>query len=74
MSDEEPGRYDDGEQYDGTFAQADPEQVARRLHDERRFLGSGEPDWDDLSQVEREVGIAMILALLLWLNSEGSEP
>lgn len=74
MSNDDPGRNDDDEQYDGTFAEADPEQVARRLHEERRFLGADEPDWDRLSQLDREVGIALIIALFRWLTDEGSEP
>lgn len=74
MSDDDPGRNDDDEQYDGTFAQADPEQVARRLHESRRWLGSGERDWDHISQLDREVGVALIIALFAWLRDEGSTP
>lgn len=51
---------------------ADPEQVARRLHEQRRWIGSGEPEWDHLPPEAREVGVVLVTALLAWLISEGS--
>jgi len=68
------GHNDDGEAGDAGHALADPLQVARRLHEERRFLGSGEPDFDDLDQATRDVAVALIVALLDWLAEEGTEP
>lgn len=50
----------------------DPEQVARRLHEERRWLGSGDPEWDDLEVGERLIGELLIQILLEWLLREGT--
>jgi hypothetical protein len=77
MSDDtdlEVGHDDDGEQFDGGHLPADPEQVARRLHEERRYLGSHEPPWEDLTDDERSVGVALIVALLALLRDEGTKP
>lgn len=49
----------------------DPEQVARRLHEERRWIGSGEPEWDHLPAESRMVGELLIQILLEWLLREG---
>jgi len=49
----------------------DPEQVARHLHEERRWIGSGEPDWDHLDDETRMVGELLIQILLEWLLREG---
>jgi len=49
----------------------DPEQVARHLHEERRWIGSGEVDWDNLSAEARMVGELLIQILLDWLLDEG---
>lgn len=50
----------------------DPVQVARRLHESRRWLGSLEPEWDDLRPEERNIGVALMTAVLAWLIREGS--
>jgi hypothetical protein len=69
----EPGHNDDGEDLDDGHQPADPEQVARRLHDERRWLGSREVDWQDLDDDTRAVAVALIVAVLDWLHREGTE-
>lgn len=74
MSDTEPGHNDDDEQGDAGHAPADPEQVARHLHEERRYLGSGDPVWHELPDDVRAFAVALIVALLDWLHDEGSEP
>ena len=51
----------------------DPEQVARRLHEQRRWIGSGEPEWDELPPEAREVGALLIQILLDWLRAEGTD-
>lgn len=51
----------------------DPEQVARHLHEERRWIGSGEVDWDNLSDEARMVGELLIRILLEWLHAEGTD-
>ena len=74
MSDVEPGHNDDDEQHDGGHSEADPLQVARHLHEERRYLGSGEPIWHELPEDVRDFAVALIVALLDWLHGEGTEP
>lgn len=54
---------------DGT---PDPLQVAIRLHESRRFLGSGEPPWDELPDDVRQVAIALMVAIISWLIREGT--
>lgn len=50
----------------------DPLQVAIRLHESRRFLGSGEPPWDRLPEDVRKVAVALMVAIISWLISEGT--
>lgn len=74
MSDDtEIGHGDDGEQHDGGHDPVDPLQLARHLHEERRYLGSGEPVWHELPEDVRDFAVAMIVALLDWLHDEGTE-
>lgn len=49
----------------------DPEQVARHFHEERRWIGSGEPEWDHLPADVRAVAVALIHELIEWLRREG---
>jgi hypothetical protein len=50
----------------------DPLQVAIRLHESRRFLGSREPPWDELPEATKSVGVALMVAIIAWLVSEGT--
>jgi hypothetical protein len=67
------GHNDDGEDFDAGHSPADPEQVARHLHEERRYLGSGDPPFDELPEAVRTFAVALIVALLEWIHREGSE-
>lgn len=51
---------------------ADPEQVARRLHELRQERERESVAWDDLTPAERLVLVAIIEALLAWLRREGT--
>lgn len=51
---------------------ADPEQVARRLHELRRERERETVGWDDLTAGERLVLVAIVAALLAWLRREGT--
>jgi hypothetical protein len=64
------GDYTDDDAYDP--APADPEQVARKLHRFRRD-GALEPvEWDDLSDDQRAVLVAVVARLLAWLRRSGA--
>lgn len=67
------GDFEPDDAFDGGHLPADPLQVARHLHEERRWIGSGEERWEDLSEDARAVGVALIVALLDWLHGEGTE-
>lgn len=51
----------------------DPSQVARFLHEERRWLGSQEPEWDLLPEEERAAATSLMKTLLRWLWVEGTD-
>ncbi len=74
MSDTEVGHDGDGNEFDAGHAELDPLQVARHLHEERRYLGSREPVWHELPEDVRAFAVALIVALLEWVHGEGSEP
>jgi hypothetical protein len=65
------GRNDDNEDFanDGV---PDPLQVAIRLHESRRWLGSGEPPWDELPDDVKSVAVALMVAIISWLIREGT--
>ena len=65
--------YDDGEAY-ATGAAPDPEQVAHRFHDERRALDAALVRWEQLTDDERAVAVAIVVAVLTWLRREGTLP
>jgi hypothetical protein len=50
---------------------ADPEQVAIRLH---KFRQENEalPQWDQLTQEEKQRAIGVIVRLLAWLRRQGA--
>ena len=51
----------------------DPEQAAINLHNVRRYWsGNTLPAWDDLPQDERDMGVALLKAIIDWLHREGS--
>jgi len=51
---------------------ADPEQVAMKFHRLRRAISSDLADWDDLSDDDRKVAIALIVLLIVWLRRQGA--
>ena len=53
---------------------ADPEQVARRLHELRRDRDRNLAPWEVLGAGERAAAVAIMLALLEWLRREGTSP
>jgi hypothetical protein len=53
-------------------AAAAPEQVARRLHEYRRFFEPAVPDWHRLDPDARDVAVAIAAAVLDWLRREGT--
>lgn len=53
---------------------ADPEQVARRLHEMRRREDLEDIDWDDLTPAQRGVLTTLMLVLLAWLKRQGAHP
>ena len=58
------GDHDDADSFD--TAPADPEQVARKLHELRRREGFEIADWDELDDAERGALIQIITVLLAW--------
>lgn len=52
--------------------EADPEQVARRLHALRRREGFEAIDWDHLQPDERGALVQLVVVLLAWLRRQGS--
>jgi hypothetical protein len=53
---------------------ADPEQVARRLHELRLERQREDIQWDDLTEGERLILIAIVAEILDWLRRQGSHP
>jgi hypothetical protein len=55
-----------------------PEQVAYRLHDLRvevdALAGAEEPGWDDLTNPERSLALAIGVALVDWLVTHVPDP
>lgn len=70
MSDPAFGDYDEDDALD--HEPADPVQVAIKLHRLRRDNGLEGPSWDDLTEVQRAVLIAIIGHLLAWLRRQGA--
>lgn len=68
---DEIGRNDDYEDFAADGA-PDPLQVAIRLHESRRWLGSGQPPWDELPADVKAVAVALMVALISWLVREGT--
>jgi hypothetical protein len=66
------GDFDDDDALD--VAPADPEQVARRLHELRRREGFEIEPWENLDAVERLALVQVVVALLTWLHRQGSHP
>ena len=63
------GDFDDDDAYD--TAPADPEQVARKLHELRRGEGLEAGGWDTLSELERARRILVVGALIVWGRRQG---
>jgi hypothetical protein len=53
-------------------APADPEQVARKLHDLRRALEPELPTWTALDADEKAIRIRVVMRVLDWLRRQGS--
>lgn len=58
------GDYTNDDAFD--TAPADPEQVARRLHQLRQREGLDGADWDDLADTDRGRLVQIIVVLLAW--------
>lgn len=70
MSDDTFGDFDDDDALD--TAPADPEQVARRLHELRRREGFELVPWDELDADERGALVQLVVVLLAWLRRQRS--
>lgn len=64
------GDFDDDDVID--HEPADPEQVARRIHELRLREGFEMTPWEHLNAAERGVLIQIIVVLLAWLRRQGS--
>lgn len=64
------GDYDDDDALD--TAVADPEQVAIKLQSLRLRHRIEMVAWADLTQIEREERIEVIIALFAWLRRQGA--
>jgi hypothetical protein len=62
------GDFDD----DDPSQPADPEQVARKLHRLRYDHALESRRWEQMSETERIVRIAVVAHLLSWLRRQGS--
>lgn len=51
---------------------ADPEQLARRLHDERLHVGLERERWEQLPATRRAMAVLVMVRLLIWIRREGS--
>lgn len=50
-----------------------PEDLARHLHNARRYVASSRlPEWEQLSDDERQVGIDLMTVLIAWLVRQGA--
>lgn len=51
----------------------DPEDVARYLHEARRYVASSRlPRWEELAPDDRRVGIEIMALLISWLARQGA--
>ena len=66
------GDFDESDAYD--TAAADPEQVARKLHQLRRREGFEIAEWSDLTPADRTALVLIVAALLAWLRRQGAHP
>lgn len=64
------GDFDEDDAYDPS--PADPEQVARKLHDLRLDAGLEDVVWTALADDERAIRIELLGILLRWLRRQGS--
>lgn len=49
-----------------------PVEAARSLHNVRRFIATSPlPEWDDLSDDERSIGIDLMTLIIRWLKRQG---
>jgi hypothetical protein len=70
MSDFIFGDFDDDDAFDNE--PPDPEQVAIKLHRYQRDNDPSLPRWDDLSDAQKLVAIAIIAKLIAWLRRQGA--
>lgn len=66
------GDFDEDDAFDNE--PADPEQVARKIHEFRLREGFEITDWNTLTAADRAALIAIAVALLAWLRRQGSHP
>lgn len=51
----------------------DAEELARTLHNARRYVASSRlPAWDELNADDRQVGIDLMAVILAWLARQGA--
>lgn len=51
----------------------DPEQLARTLHNARRYVATSPlPPWDELPPDDRRIGIDLMAIILDWLRRQGA--
>jgi hypothetical protein len=49
-----------------------PEQLARDVHEYRRTQDPDLPEWDDTPEDARDVAIALMAAIVEWLQGQGA--
>lgn len=64
------GDFDDEDAFD--LEPADPEQVARKIHELRLRENLENVEWDRLDQWERAAIITVVVGLLAWLRRQGA--
>ena len=69
VTDPDFGDYEPDDAFD--TAEADPEQVAIKLQRLRREEGLDVDDWEELTDVQKAVRIAIIVRLLAWFRRQG---
>lgn len=65
------GDFDDDDALD--HEPADPEQVARRIHELRLREGFEIVAWQDLPAADRGALIQIVVVVLAWLRRQGAE-
>ena len=60
-------------QYIVTHEPDRPEELARHLHEARRYVASSRlPRWEDLPPDDRQVGVELMAIVIRWLQRQGA--